>query len=459
VSGRQDGSAPLSQRLLAPLEAGGIRFDLDSFRQLLHRVGDPHLRQPSVLVAGTNGKGSTSALVASVAHAAGYRVGLYTSPHLESARERVRVGGIAVDDETLAAALERVIDAAGASSIAHAPTHFEALTGAAFLVLADAGVDLAVFEVGLGGRLDATNVTEPLVSAVTSIGLDHQEYLGETLTEIAFEKAGVFRRGRVALWGKLPDEARTRIEVVAAERGALRDEETGDWSIDGVEVDELAQRFAIVDGTGARLARPTLRLAGAHQRDNALLAARIVDVLRRSGWSRLDRAAVESGFASCQWPGRLEEVALPGSAGRRAVLFDGAHNEDGSRALARHLERRRQPFDVLLGALGDKRPEKWLSLLARGAERVWATTVPSPRALAAGDIVRLLGADGVAAHAVATPDAALDAALAGSTNDLVVAGSLYLVGELRRALRARAQVPAPADEIALFSVADGVSVL
>jgi dihydrofolate synthase/folylpolyglutamate synthase len=443
------GSAPLSQRLLAPLEAGGIRFDLAAFRALLRGLGDPHLRVPSVLVAGTNGKGSTSALIAAAAHAAGHRVGLYTSPHLESARERVRVGGRAVDDRTLAAALERVVDAARASPLAHAPTHFEALTGAAFLVFAEAGADLAIHEVGLGGRLDATNVTEPLLSVVTSIGLDHQEYLGETLTEIAREKAGVFRRGRPALWGALPDEARRAVEASAAEQGARIDGTASEWSIDAVEVGELGQRFAIVDGAGAVVARPTLRLAGAHQRDNALLAARASEVLRRHGWGRLGRVAVEAGFARCAWPGRLEAVALPGPAHRR-VVFDGAHNADGGRALASHLQLGRRPFDMVLGVLADKRAEAWLGEVARGAERVWATTVPSPRALAAEAVARLLVEQGVAARAVAEPHEALDAALAESDNDLWIAGSLYLVGALRVALRARARVPAPADDIALF---------
>ena len=211
---------PSTESILARLEIFGVRLGLERSRQLLDRLGDPQLDMPVILVAGTNGKGSTSALLASILGAAGYRVGLYTSPHLETVEERIRINGAAIDRRRLACLLEEVVEA-GRLETGSPPTYFEALTAAAFVEFRDGAVDVAVMEVGLGGRLDATNVAEPVLSLITSIALDHQHVLGSTLALIAREKAGILRAGGPALCWVEADEARDALFERAAEIGAV----------------------------------------------------------------------------------------------------------------------------------------------------------------------------------------------------------------------------------------------
>jgi dihydrofolate synthase/folylpolyglutamate synthase len=397
------------ETLLAPLETRGIRLGLDATRALLERLGSPHLAAPSVLIAGTNGKGSTAALLAAMATAAGYRTGLYTSPHLERVEERVRIDGRWVESAELEAALREVLAAADA------PTYFEAMTVTAFLVFARRRVDLMVLEVGLGGRLDATNVADPQISIVTAIGLDHTEYLGPTLASIAREKAGIFRRGRPAIWG--PQE-------VEADASLRREAEAA-----GAEVVEVREPSNL-----------TLRLAGEHQRWNVALAARAAALLT------IDPAAIERGAEACTWPGRLEGVEV--SRGRH-VLLDGAHNPAGIATLLTHLERTDGPFDLLFGAMADKELVTMLPPLAAHAIRVTLTTAPNPRAAPADDLAAMLGGRAVTVEP-AVP-LALDHALdALASPRLVICGSLYLIGAVRTLLRRRFGVPAPAAD--LFSL-------
>ncbi|HEV7515684.1 MAG TPA: Mur ligase family protein, partial [Thermoanaerobaculia bacterium] len=225
--------------ILGRLEASGIRLGLDRLGRRLARLGHPERRRPAVLIAGTNGKGSTSALLAAMATAAGYRTGLYTSPHLETVEERLRIDGSAVLPERLGDLLARVVagslDAGLAEEPADLPTYFEALTAAAFLWFAEEEVDLAVLEVGLGGRLDATNLAAPVLSVITPISFDHQEYLGDTLAAIAREKAGILRRGRPALaWIEEPEPA-AAVREVAAEVGADLRFASSEVRIEGIE--------------------------------------------------------------------------------------------------------------------------------------------------------------------------------------------------------------------------------
>ena len=399
--------------LLAPLEQRGIRLGLDAIRRLLGQLGAPHLAAPSVLVAGTNGKGSTSALLAAMASAAGYRTGLYTSPHLERVEERVRIDGRWVAEQELAEALRELLE------IEESPTYFEALTAAAFLIFARRRVELMILEVGLGGRLDATNVADPLLSAVTTIGVDHAEYLGNTLGEIAREKAGIFRRGRPAIWGPQPAAARAALLVEAEARG--------------VEAEEVVQPFAL-----------ELRLAGAHQRHNAALAARAAALLRDLGFPRLDPSAIARGAAGCFWPGRLERVAL--DEGRHALL-DGAHNPAGVETLCAYLDERGEPFDLLFGVMADKDAGAMLAPLAARAGRIVLTTAPNPRATSAEALAALLKPSG---DLVVEPDFARALAVALALTPrrlLVVSGSLYLVGAARTWLRQRFGRPAPAETL------------
>lgn len=400
-----------------------------------------------MLVGGTNGKGSTSALIASMARAAGYRVGTFASPHLESLRERIGIDGRAIDDETLADCLERIL-APAATARAEPPTFFEAMTLSAFLHYRDAEADLAVMEVGLGGRLDATNVGEPLVSAVVSIGFDHQKQLGNTLAAIAGEKAAIARPARPLVTWAETDEVRGAFTHHAARLGArlvrvdatTRLLDTSNRSSDDAWA--TRQRFHLETPRAAydlEIAMP-----GAHQRRNAAVATAVAEELALSGFEAIDREAIERGAAACYWPGRLEWVELPD--GRR-LLLDVGHNAAGAAAVADYVARGtagdERTVDLLFGAVGDKAIEKMLPTLAARAQRVTLTRPESSRAGDPHDWLPMLE-PGTDVRVVVDPSDALEQALAQlePRRALVVTGSIFLVGALRRRLRERFGVPA-----------------
>lgn len=421
--------------ILRRLETFGIKLGLERMRLLLADLGDPQRRLPAVLVAGSNGKGSTAALLAAMASAAGYRTGLYTSPHLESVEERSRIDGRAVPPERLGELLARVV-AAAERATAEPPTYFEALTAAAFLWMAEERVELAVLEVGMGGRLDATNTADPVLSLVTSISLEHREHLGDTLAAIAREKAGILRPGRPALaWVEAP-EAWAALREVAAGLGAELGSAPELVRVEGVEA--LGQRVRLATLTGRH--HLETRLAGAHQVRNLGLAVLAAETLAGLGWPRLDAAAIAAGAARCRWPGRLETVELPD--GRR-VLLDAAHNPEAAQVLAAWLERLGEPYDLLFGVLGDKEVSGMLAPLAGRARRVLLTTPASDRARPAADLREWLP-DGVAATVEPELGIALERGLAPGAPTLVACGSIYLIGEVRRLLRERYGVPEPA---------------
>ncbi len=419
-----------SQELLDRLELFGTRLGLRRIRELLGRLGDPQLEVPVVLVAGTNGKGSTAALLAAIVGAAGYRTGLYTSPHLESVRERIRVDGVAILESSLSAALERVLGAGQET-----PTYFEALTAVALVEFERREVELAVLEVGLGGRLDATNVADPVLSLITEIDLDHQQHLGATLGEIAREKAGILRPGVPALaWvtaqaasetlERLAADLPTRLRFVGRESTVARGE-------DGtVELRTVGGSYRL---------QPSL--VGRHQDGNLALAVSAAETLAGIGWQGIDLGAITEGVADCSWPGRLEWVEL-GDA--RRVLLDGAHNPSAARALREYLEEQVADYTLLFGALRDKDVGEMLPLLGGGATRVVLTTPASPRAIPPEELLSLLPEG--SAEVVPDPRDALVAAL-DSARPVVVCGSLYLVGAIRAELRRAFGVPpAAADE-------------
>jgi dihydrofolate synthase/folylpolyglutamate synthase len=379
-------------------------------------------------VAGSNGKGSTSALLAAMARAAGMKVGLYTSPHLESVRERIRIDGRCISDEDLGKDLDRIVRTAPQE-----PTYFEAVTAAAFLAFAREKVDLAVVEVGMGGRLDATNVCEPLLSLVTSISLEHQEHLGDTLALIAREKAGIFRPGRPALaWVEEP-EAAGSLKTVAAEVGTpLRFGQDLATVVEVVPEGWGGQRVKLRTPKGEHDLR--IDLPGAHQVRNLGLAVLAAEELG------LAPKAIAQGAQSTRWPGRLERVDLP-DGGR--VLLDAAHNAEGSEVLAGFLATLPGKADLLFGVLADKDVSGMIHRLAPLVDRIILTTPPSDRARQPEEVAALLPGRAVEVE----PDlgAALDRALVpGGT--LVACGSIFLVGEVRRRLRERFGVPASATD-------------
>jgi dihydrofolate synthase / folylpolyglutamate synthase len=421
--------------VLSRLEGLGIKLGLERARDLLVRMGEPQRGLPCVLVAGTNGKGSTSSLLAAMARAAGIRTGLYTSPHLESVEERLRIDGRAIASGRLGAILEDLV-ALAERETGSPPTYFEAVTLAAFRWFADERVDLAVLEVGLGGRLDATNLVDPILSLITSIGFDHREFLGDTLAAIAREKAGILRSGRPALAWIEDAEPAESVQTVAHEIGA-------DLRFASREVRIEAAEPRGWEGQGIRLATPTrhydlaMALLGDHQAKNLGLAVRAAEALAGLGFDRLDAQAITAGAAACRWPGRLEPVALPDG---RHVLLDAAHNPDGAEVLARFLSRLAKPFDLLFGVLADKDYGEMLPPLAARARRVVLTRPASPRAKDPAELLPLLGGrEGVLVEP--DPDRALDRALGLGGEVLVACGSIFLVGEVRKALRQRFGVP------------------
>lgn len=417
--------------ILSRLEGLGIRLGLERTRGVLAALGDPQSRYPCVLVAGTNGKGSVSALLASMAHAAGYKVGLYTSPHLESVEERLRIDGRAIEPERLAPLLEELIETAERAE-GTSPTYFEILTLAAFQWFAEEKVDLAVIEVGLGGRLDATNLCEPILSLITSIGLDHQEYLGDTLDSIAREKAGILRGGRLALVWVEEEEPAKAVREVAEKVGAeLR------FVQDEVVVETAESR----GWEGARYGLRTemgsydleVALLGRHQANNLGLTVRAAEELARVGFEKIGREALEKGAASCRWPGRLEVVEL--EDGRR-VLLDAAHNGAGAATLDDFLKGIGEKATILFGVLADKDVDEMLRHLVPHAEGFVLTTPPNARAKDPHEVAELIAKE-MPLEVEPEPGRALAAALARGVGLIVACGSIYLLGEIRVGLRER----------------------
>jgi dihydrofolate synthase/folylpolyglutamate synthase len=403
-----------------------MKLGLAAIDAVCERLGRPERRVPSVLVAGTNGKGSAAATLSAIARAGGVRAGLYTSPHLVRTGERIRVGENDLSDGELDAVLEPVFRAADGSP-ALPLTYFEALTAAAFVAFSDRELDLSILEVGLGGRYDATNVAPARLSVVTSIGLDHTEELGSTLSAIAREKAGIFRPGRPALIGSREEEPREALVRAARECGAPAHLAADEVRVCVVATTPDGTRFSVDTPCGrSDLATP---LAGRHQADNAALAVRAAELLSEE-YPRLGRDAISAGVASTRWPGRLEKMLLKG----RTVLLDGCHNPQAALALAQFLEdaglagRARLVF----GAMADKDVEAMAVTLFPGFSSVWLVPAPSTRAATADELRRRTA--GVRPDAV--PAESLEAALSALAAEpdptpIIVAGSLYLVGEAR----------------------------
>lgn len=422
---------------LERLERFGVRLGLETTRRLLEALGNPQLEYPCVLVAGTNGKGSTSALLASMAVASGYRTGLYTSPHLETLEERIRIDGVGIDRATLEPIVSRVVEAAD-RVLGHAPTYFEALTVAACDHFARSKVDLAVLEVGLGGRLDSTNACEPILSLITDIGLEHQVHLGNSLDAIAREKAGILRQGTPAVGWLAHREARRAIRDHAQSIGAELLVGSEVTAIDAVGDDGSLGGQTMVVSTPNRRYGITTPLAGDFQRANVALAVLAAEKLGAESFPRLSAEAIVRGAATVYWPGRMERVVVKQQS---PVLLDAAHNPDAAGALRRQLDRMQSSYVLLFGSLNDKEVGSILPPLARRAARVVLTEPSSPRAYPAAELRPLIGGDSITIEPEARQ--ALTNALQPGCDLTVICGSVYLVGELRRELRRRFGVPAP----------------
>lgn len=408
----------------------GIRLGLGRTRALLRELGDPQRAIRGALVAGTNGKGSVLALAASALRAAGHRVGETPKPHLVTYRERLQISGRPVDAATFARLVDEALAAAdGIPRRLGPPTEFELLTAMVFLWFAEERVDLALVEVGLGGRLDATHAWDGGVAAITNVDLDHMDRLGPTIRHIAREKAAIIERGDLAVTGATGEA----LAIVRRRAGRLKVPLTVvepapivGMSRDGIEV-ELP-----------RMGRTQVGLRGRHQAANVAVADALLDALAEAGIADVAQEARRRGYAGASWPGRLELLSIDG----RDILLDGAHNPAGAAALATALDDLRPFFtpgrlSLVTASMADKDIDGVVGALARAgalrAARVVTTQIDVPRALDAQSLAdrwRIL-APGSSVEVVAEPAAALDTALRGADGPVVVAGSLYLVGLVR----------------------------
>lgn len=430
----------LRERLFA-LEQFGIKLGLDTIALLLDALDRPDRAWPAVHIAGTNGKGSVAAMVERGLRAAGHRTGRYTSPHLDRLEERVAIDGEPIAatrfDEAAADVLALVDRLQAQGDLAVVPTFFEVTTAIAFEIFRRERVTAAVVEVGLGGRFDATNAILPVVSAITSIALDHERHLGSTLAAIAFEKAGIIKPHVPVVVGRLDAEPAA---VIAARAHALQAPmvEAAATAIDVARVDRgrvtlsLRTPFAAYDAV-------TLGLNGRHQIDNALVAVRTLEACGERGLA-VGADAIASGLRDVIWPARLEWLSLPGGP---TVLIDAAHNPAGARALARYLaDAAAAPLPLVLAIMQDKDIDGIVAELAPIASTIVATAVASRRALPARDLAERIHRvhPSLSVTVEPDPDQALGAALR-SRGSAAAAGSIFLVGPLRARLLARGAMP------------------
>jgi dihydrofolate synthase/folylpolyglutamate synthase len=416
-------------------ETVAVKLGLDNISRLLARLGRPERAFPAVQIAGTNGKGSTAAMLAAVCRAAGLRAGLYTSPHLVSITERVRMDGREISREAFAraatvvrAAAEEVEREGG-----RLPTFFEQVTAAALVAFREARVELAILETGMGGRLDATTAAGATIVAVTPVALDHQEYLGATLAEIASEKAAVVRPGVRAVVAPQEPEAERVILARCRECGVEPRRATPGWFTVGGEC-EGGRLRARLRTDRADYGAVCLALRGRHQLTNAAAAVALAEALIEAGFP-VTRAAVVEGLERAEHPGRLEldERAAP------PVLFDGAHNPSGARALRAYLDEFvRAPVTMVFGAMRDKALADIGNVLFPAAENLILTEPRSPRAAAVGELLRAVPAPPSSSTITLAPSSADALALARAQAKggglVCVTGSLYLVGEVRALL-------------------------
>lgn len=408
------------------------KFSLDEVRVLLARLGDPQKKFPAVLIAGTNGKGSTAATLASILTAAGLRTGLYTSPHLERVNERIRIGACEIGNDDFAKHYFRVRQAAeelvAQGELPQLPSFFEMLTSLAFSYFEQSRIDIAVLEVGMGGRLDATNVVEPLLSIVTDISLDHTEWLGPTIGAITREKAGILRKGGVMVTLPQHPAANQVLGEVAMELGVR-----GVSAAQFIPGPGCAGSYEVqVLGKRVQIASP---LAGEHQHRNIALAlAAAAELAARPEFASITPRAIEEGVRSTSWPGRLEHMKAFG----REWIVDVAHNAAGAWALRAGLSttmRYNPPTTLVFSCLRDKPVAELAQILFPLFERVILAPIHSARATALEELEQAARTTGTVAEVATSVDEALRMAAESGSKPIVISGSVYLVGEARALLQ------------------------
>jgi len=434
----------LGRELAAPTQAAAAKFDLENITVLAKRLGHPERACPTAHIAGTNGKGSTAAFLESILRRAGLKTGLNTSPHLERINERIRVNGEEISDAAFAGTLTRIQrvteELLAAGKLRAHPTYFECVTAMAFEYFSQAEVHFGVFEVGLGGRLDATNILTPAVSILTRIDFDHENFLGHSLREIASEKAGILKEGVPAVISEQHDEAREVILARAKELGSPVIETSAEYRIENFKMEEGCARAQVTRVSSGRSMEIAPRLPGGFQLQNALNAVAAARVLQRQGF-RISTEAIQEGIAATVWPGRLEKLHA-----RPEVYLDGAHNPGAARELAGFWEQQmsNRKIFLLYGALRDKAVDEIAGILFPRVAEVIFTEARTSRAISAAQLAEIAAHHASSSVVMADAEQALDYALgkAAADDTIFITGSLYLVGQLRHYWKQRAQVAA-----------------
>jgi dihydrofolate synthase / folylpolyglutamate synthase len=391
-----------------------MKFGLQTIQSLLEALDNPHRSYPSVIIAGTNGKGSVARFLGNILSSSNLKVGLYTSPHLVRVEERFAIANRPIEPEEFAHLLTEVTGAIGRSGISAHPTYFETLTAVAFLHFAGEAIDVAVLEVGMGGRLDSTNVVDPLLSVITPIGHDHQKYLGNSIGQIAAEKAGIIHPGRPVLTSPQLPEAIEVIRQIAGQRGSPL------FELDTGEIGYSASPEGLYSLTLPRVSA-RLKLYGEHQVHNAALAARAAELLAPR--FMVSAAAYEQGLSQTELPGRIQRIAE-----NPTVILDGAHNPEAAANLVSYLERHTcPPRSLVFGIMRDKDLRTVAGILAPCFDQVFLCTVDSPRSASITELLEVLPRG----TPVSDPHQAVE--IARRTAATVVAtGSFYLVGQILR---------------------------
>jgi dihydrofolate synthase/folylpolyglutamate synthase len=434
----------LGRELAAPTQAATAKFDLENIVVLAERLGRPDRAYPTAHIAGTNGKGSTSAFLESILRHAGFRTGLYTSPHLERINERMRINGQEIGDESFAEVFTRLQELVEELLARHKlrahPTYFECVTAMAFECFARERVAFGVVEVGLGGRLDATNILSPAVTLITRIDFDHENFLGHSLREIASEKAGILKPGVPAVVAAQPPQAR---EVILA-----RAKQLGCPVIETSQVFETIQepspngffRALVTDVPSGDVFEIAPSLPGRFQLQNALNALAAARELTRRGF-RISSSDIAEGIATTVWPGRLEKLQ-----GNPDIYLDGAHNPGAAREVAQFLGQNfaGRKIWLIFGALRDKAVDEVAGQLFPHAAEVIFTEPRTSRAISAGRLAEIASHHASSFTVISSAEQALDQAIAEAApgDAIFVTGSLYLVGQLRHHWKQREQVAA-----------------
>lgn len=435
----------LGRELASPQQARAAKFDLHNISAICERMGHPERAFASAHIAGTNGKGSTAAMLASILQASGLRCGLYTSPHLVRINERIRLNGVEISDQEFADTFTRVHavieELLTSGTLSAHPTYFECVTAMAFDFFARAGAEFAVIEVGMGGRLDSTNVIVPEVAVITQIDFDHENFLGHSLAEIAAEKAGIIKPGAWVVSAAENPIAKQVIRDRAEEQHARLLEIDESYPASNLEVRDGFYSFELDLSDEPVGSKPELQiamsLAGRFQVRNAVTAIAAAHLLARRGVA-ITLESIVRGIESVRWPGRLERLQS-----RPDVYLDGTHNPAGARELLafwqEHLAGRR--IHLIYGAMRDKAIDEVAGLLFPRATTVTLTQSPQPRSLSAQALFQMTSHLADSVNVIPEPGAALEHAIEiAQPEDVIFAtGSLYLVGDLRRHWTARSQ--------------------